>query len=84
LTDIADGAASLISDTRDLELRMRWDATVFGNIWLWCANRKDMRCIAIEPSTTCPAELLNNPDDAPFLLLRPDETVRGWVELEFA
>lgn len=75
------GDAALLSSARGVGVRLRWDATSFPHAWLWCARRKSLCCVAVEPSTTYLPEMSSRPESEILHLLRPGDRMRAWVEL---
>jgi hypothetical protein len=81
LANLPRGEAAMASDVLRLCARIRWDAATFQHAWIWSARRASMRCIAIEPSTTCLREL--NTGDEPWMShhMKAGESIRTWTEL---
>jgi hypothetical protein len=73
--------AALLSGTRGVGVRLRWDRKTFPHAWLWCARRPLIRCVAVEPSSTCLPELAPRPQPPMLHLLPPGKSMRTWVEL---
>lgn len=75
------GEAALLSSARGVGVRLRWDPIAYPHAWLWCARRKSLCCVAVEPSTTYLPEMNPRPESEILHLLRPGERMRAWVEL---
>ena len=61
-------------------VRLRWDLAKFPHLWLWCARRDAITCVAPEPSTTYLPELGPRPGAEILRMLKRDESVSAWLE----
>jgi hypothetical protein len=80
-SDVERNQVELANTALSLGVRLRWDAAVFRHAWLWSANRAEIRCIAMEPSTTYLPEMLARPVREPYLMLPAGDSIESWVEI---
>ena len=81
IAGVRRAACLLVSRTRGVSARLRWDASTFPHAWIWCSHGPSIRCVAVEPATTWLPELLPRPRPAMFRRLGAGESMSSWVEI---